>query len=282
MRVALTGHTGFIGRYVLTELVRRGAEIIALSRRPESASKSGKITFIPVDIQASKGVDYTSIGAPDVLIHAAWGGLPHFKSLHHIEQELPSHYAFLSALIKSGLPSLVVTGTCLEYGMQSGPLAEENPTRPVTSYGLSKDSLRKQLEILKSHHDFNFAWARLFYLYGDGQGSKSLLPQLSDAVSRGDASFNMSGGEQLRDYLPVERVAAYIVDLAMMRANCGPVNICSGEPISIRRLVADWLEKYGWSIKLNYGYYPYSDYEPMAFWGDDRKLKQVLQGQSSA
>jgi hypothetical protein len=29
-------------------------------------------------------------------------------------------------------------------------------------------------------------------------------------------------------------------------------------------------------IVLNTGYYPYSDYEPMSFWGDNNKLKSIL------
>lgn len=280
MRVALTGPTGFIGRHVLAELGRRNVEIVALSRHHDVSFKNEKVTFVALDITSATSVDYNDIGSPDVLIHAAWGGLPNYSSLHHIEQELPLQYSFLSRLIKSGLPALVVTGTCFEYGMQSGPLSESNPTRPITSYGLAKDILRRQLEMLKSHHNFNLAWGRIFYPYGEGQGPKSLLSQLRDSVLKGDAAFNMSGGEQLRDYLPVELVADYLVDLAVMRADCGPVNICSGEPVSIRRLVEAWLEKNNASIALNLGHYPYTDYEPMAFWGDNLRLNQTLQRQS--
>jgi len=41
-----------------------------------------------------------------------------------------------------------------------------------------------------------------------GQAPTSLYTQLQQAIARGDSVFNMSGGEQLRDYLPVE-VAAH-------------------------------------------------------------------------
>ena len=59
----------------------------------------------------------------------------------------------------------------------------------------------------------------------------------------------------------------------------GVVNVCSGEPISVRKLVEGWIEDNGWSIKLNLGYYPYPDYEPMAFWGDRRKLDRCLESE---
>ena len=231
---------------------------------------------VELDI-AEPGEDcFERLGRPDVLIHLAWEGLPNYKSLHHFEIELPRQFRFLKTVIEAGLPSLLVTGTCFEYGMQSGPLSEEMPTKPNNPYGHAKDALRKQLEFLKTVQPFALTWVRLFYLYGEGQPKGSLYPQLKDAVLRGDGVFNMSGGEQQRDYLPITEVANYLVSLAMMERNNGTVNICSGKPISVRKLVEGWIVKNGWAMDLNLGHYPYPDYEPMAFWGDRNKLDQCL------
>ena len=104
-------------------------------------------------------------------------------------------------------------------------------------------------------------------MYGEGQPSTSLYPKLKEAILNKDLVFNMSGGEQLRDYLPVHDVARQIVQLAMNREDVGSVNISSGKPISVRRLVEQWVSDNRWNIELNLGYYPYPDYEPMAFWG---------------
>jgi dTDP-6-deoxy-L-talose 4-dehydrogenase (NAD+) len=175
-------------------------------------------------------------------------------------------------MVEAGLTSLLVTGTCFEYGMQSGALSEDMPTKPNNPYAYAKDALRQQLEFLKSIQPFNQTWARLFYMYGEGQPSTSLYPKLKEAISLGDKVFNMSGGEQLRDYLPVTEVALQIVRLAIAQRDLGTVNICSGTPISIRRLVEHWLQENNWKIELGLGYYPYPDYEPMAFWGDRRRL----------
>ena len=87
----------------------------------------------------------------------------------------------------------------------------------------------------------------------------------------------MSSGEQLRDYLPVENVAEYIVKIALQDRINGIINCCSGIPVSIRELVENHLEKKQKKIHLNLGYYPYPDYEPMEFWGDNRKLKAILE-----
>ncbi|MCD4680088.1 MAG: hypothetical protein K8S00_06855 [Bacteroidales bacterium] len=86
----------------------------------------------------------------------------------------------------------------------------------------------------------------------------------------------MSGGEQLRDYLPVEKVAENIIKISMQDKIDGIINCCSGKPISIRNFVENYLEKANQNIELNLGYHPYPDWEPMAFWGDTSRLNKIL------
>lgn len=268
MKIAVTGASGFIGRYVLSELNTRGVEIIAITRdATRLADVGGTVRVVEMDIAQPTADSFERLGKPDVLIHLAWDGLPNYKSLHHFETELPKQYQFLKSMVECGLPSMLVTGTCFEYGMQSGALAPTTPTKPTNPYGYAKDALRQQLEYLKTTKPFNLTWGRLFYMHGERQPSTSLYPKLKEAVLRGDKVFNMSGGEQLRDYLAVEEVAHQIVELVINRHDSGAVNICSGNPISVRRLVEQWIKENDWSIELNLGYYPYPDYEPMAFWG---------------
>jgi nucleoside-diphosphate-sugar epimerase len=279
MRVAVTGATGFIGHHVLAELCRRGHKATACvrdaSRLPVEFLQMG-VEIRHVDIGAGDEPDWPDLGSPDVLIHLAWDGLPNYHSLHHFESELPKQYAFLARLVRTGLPALAVTGTCFEYGMQSGALSEEAPCLPNNCYGFAKNTLHRQLRFLSARHSFNLVWARLFYLYGDGQAPSSLLSQLRRAVTEGKQVFDMSGGEQLRDYLPVASVANYLSTLATLGQDVGPVNICSGKPISVRRLVESWIGEHGWKIELNLGHYPYPDYEPLAFWGNADKLSTII------
>ena len=279
MKVAVTGATGFIGRHVVAELNRRSFHAVLVSRSTaEIPSAFSGHTVVVADLKDPPDDLFCLLGEPDVLIHLAWSGLPNYKSLHHFEEELPQQYRFLKHLVESGLRNLLITGTCVEYGMQSGPLREDCETRPTTPYGFAKDSLRRQLEYLRQAKPFNLTWARLFYLYGEGQAESSLLPQLRKAVEDGDPFFNMSGGEQLRDYLPVTELARRLVCLAFDSRNWGIVNVCSGTPISVRKLVEGWIKENSWRILLNLGFYPYPAYEPMAFWGDGGKMDRGLKG----
>jgi dTDP-6-deoxy-L-talose 4-dehydrogenase (NAD+) len=277
MKIAVTGATGFIGRHVLSELVSHPVDVVAVVRKISPVNSIlNDIDLVQVDLNNPPQNAFDVIGRPDVLIHLAWGGLPNYRSLHHFEHELPIQYRFLSGLVRSGLSGLVVAGTCFEYGMQSGQLSEAMEAYPDNPYGFAKDTLRRQLEYLRKSQPFALTWTRLFYLYGDGQAESSLLPQLKLAVEQGHGVFNMSGGEQLRDYLPVIDVAKNLVTLALNRADIGVLNLCSGKPISVRKLVEDWIDENNWNINLNLGHYPYTDYEPLAFWGDRRKLDNFL------
>jgi len=267
----VTGARGFVGRHVLGALSQARVQIVATTRsaaRAESPAPTN-VRWVTLDLGQPPERCFELLGEPDVLIHLAWGGLPNYRSPHHFETELPTQYRFLAGLVREGLPALLSVGTSFEYGLQNGPLAAATETRPANPYGFAKDTLRKQLQHLKTLHPFALTWARLFYMWGEGQPETSLFPALKKAVAAGQPVFNMSGGEQLRDYLPVAEVARRLVDLALTPRDLGAVNICSGTPISVRRLVEGWIKEHGWKIELKLGELPYPDYEPMAFWGVD-------------
>jgi len=281
MRVLVTGATGFIGNHVVNTILKYNInEVIATSINSIQDAKKflwyKDVDYISLDLNKPIDNFFKVFKEPDTLIHLSWEGLPNFKDLYHFERNVLFNYQFLKNMIKNGLKNLNVIGTCLEYGLQEGCLSEKLQTRPATAYALGKDTLRKFIEELNKSFKFNFKWIRLFYMYGMGQSPKSILPQLSKALDNNDKTFNMSGGEQLRDYLSIEKVAEYIIKISLQEKILGIINCCSGEPISIRKLVETHIEKSGKSIKLNLGYYPYPDYEPMAFWGDNSKLNTIL------
>jgi len=280
-KILVTGASGFIGTYVVEELLKYKVEVIASSSNIEKATKTkwySRVTYIPFDLGDYRGTDnyFKFFCEPDVLIHLAWQGLPNYKSQVHTDINLPQHTAFLTNLIQNGLQDITITGTCLEYGIREGGLSEDMPPMPSNSYAVAKDSLRDFLQRIQDEYSFSFKWIRLFYMYGKGQNPNSLLSQLDKALEKGNEVFNMSGGQQLRDYLPVEKVAEYIVKIATQNDVTGIINCCSGQPITVKKFVEDYLKSNHKHIKLNLGCYPYNDYEPMHFWGENRKLKSII------
>jgi dTDP-6-deoxy-L-talose 4-dehydrogenase (NAD+) len=277
VNVLVTGATGFLGQHVVQRLLERGHEVTATARHVRKANNfpsSSNVRFVVCDLEQIPGDPSGLFAHPDAVVHLAWPDLSDYASSRHVEKTLPAHCRFLRSLIQAGLGHVLVAGTCLEYGLKNGPLAESTPTEPVNSYALAKDTLRRFLELLKQQHLFILQWARLFYIYGPGQRSTSLLAHLDHAIDSNAATFDMTGGEQLRDFLPVEDIAARLVSLLDHGECQGCVNICSGRPISVRHLVEQHLARRGANIRLNLNCLPYSKYEPMAFWGDGTKFSR--------
>jgi nucleoside-diphosphate-sugar epimerase len=276
MKVMVTGATGFVGRHVVNALLVRGHSVLAVARDSERAQDMpwfDRVEFTQCDLHESFESLLKPEVLPDAIVHLAWPGLPNYKDFFHISKNLPADIAFLEAAVRSGVPHLLVAGTCLEYGMQYGPLTEDMETSPTTPYGFAKDALRKSLQLLQKEKSFVLQWMRLFYMHGEGQNKNSLLAQLDRAIDEKQTVFNMSAGNQLRDYLPIQKVAEnFSVALEKPQIQ-GVINCCSGVPVSVLDLVQQRCREKASDIKINRGYYPYPDYEPLAFWGIPSKLK---------
>jgi dTDP-6-deoxy-L-talose 4-dehydrogenase (NAD+) len=283
MRILVTGATGFIGRHVVDYLFSLGKhELITTAAESKEEAQSlcpvlKNTVYISKNLNDKEGNYFSFFRNPDCVIHLSWEGLPNYNELFHIERNLPSNFYFIKNMIQNGLADITVAGTCFEYGLQDGCLNEEMPAAPVTVYGLAKDTLRKFVELLHSTYKFNLKWARFFYLYGEGQGKKTLWGQLEEAAKNNQNEFNMSMGEQLRDYISIECAAEYMSTIALQNEITGIINCCSGKPVSVRRFVENFFNERGIDMKLNLGYYPYPEFEPLAFWGDTEKLSKLLE-----
>jgi dTDP-6-deoxy-L-talose 4-dehydrogenase (NAD+) len=279
-RIAVTGASGFLGQHVLRALVARGARPLACCRsRAAAARLAGWCDVTVCDPSRPPSVGLDELGQPDTVLHLAWEGLPDYHGMHHIEQVQSWHYPWLAGLVRAGLPRLLVVGTCLEYGLAAGALSETLPPQPVTAYGVAKHALQQALTCLQRERPFALGWLRLFYTWGEGQAPNALYSQFRRALEAGETRFPMSAGEQLRDYLPVATLADHLARLALSRREPGVMNVCSGEPVSVRRLVEGWNAAAPRPLELELGRFPYPDHEALAFWGDPGRLQAFLAGE---
>jgi|TARA_B110000238_G_scaffold186907_1_gene216481 nucleoside-diphosphate-sugar epimerase len=282
MKILVTGATGFIGSNLIKVLLKnKSNQIIATSRNIKKAKNFdwfSKVTYYEYDLNNSTNKDlYSFFDKPNQLIHLAWDKVSDVKDLVHIEEILFDHFKFIKNMIAGGLKDIVVAGTCFEYGMIEGCLSEDLDTKPSNSYGIAKDTLRKFIIELKENFSFQYKWIRIFYVYGEGQSKRSLFYLLDKAIKNKDKQFNMSGGEQLRDYLYISELTKYICLIADQNIYVDKIiNCCSGNPRSVKDLVQEYLKDKDYNISLNLGYYPYRDFEPMAFWGDRTNLENLL------
>ena len=131
MKVIVTGASGFIGKSLIKELYKHDIEVIAIVRnRNKIPELVDSIKIIEMDLSHPTSEFFDIIEPSVSLVHLAWNGLKNYESIEHIEKELPMHYDFLKSVIGLGVKNIVVTGTCFEYGLQSGKLSEEFDTKP--------------------------------------------------------------------------------------------------------------------------------------------------------
>ncbi len=276
MKFAVIGATGYIGRHLISILIAQGHSVIAVVR---DIHKNFPLKEKCTVIESGDNQLYSLIKSREIdsLIYLAWGELDNYNSFRHINYELEFHFDFISSLIDAGLKSLIVSGTCLEYGKQSGELSENMKVKPENFYAIAKNELRKRLVKLQSNYNFNLVWTRIFYIYGDDQGDRTLFGQIQNAIENKDKTFNMSKGDQTRDYISIDKLSKVLSRLLVLRKNIGIINVCSGIPKSVKSLVEDWLDDKSYQMKLNTGFYSYNDYEPLHFWGNSDKLNLILE-----
>lgn len=280
MRILVTGATGGLGELIIDKLKAKGVEIVSTSRRSEKAAQCDYLngtTYIPYDIGSRSDLDlYSYFGKPDLVIHLAWEKLDQYKTDEHTGRILDDHKHFVSNLIENGLKDVTVVGTCYEYGLQEGMLSEDMQSKPGLPYSVAKNALRLFIEEKRKEKNISFKWIRIFYVFGEVKGRKNLYTHLITAIKNKDESFNMSGGEQVRDFLTPAQIAEYIIMIASQCKIEGIINCCSGKPVKLKEFILDFLKINHYNIRLNLGVFPYPDYEPMNTWGSTEKLDKIV------
>jgi nucleoside-diphosphate-sugar epimerase len=276
MKIALTGVSGFIGNNLIKILLKKkNIEILNLYRKKKFIHK--KVKNIKFDFHNLNSNFYKKLKNTDILIHLAWDNLDDHNSKKHI-RTYKKNLIFLRKIISQKIKNIFIMGTCFEYGKKKEGLLKENyNTYPSNNYALSKDLLRKSLfKNTKKKTFTNIIWGRLFYLYGDKQPEKTLYGALKKSIKNNDKKFNMSPGNQKRDYLHIDDVSKYVYLLSVYSKKSDIFNICSGKGVRLVKIVKKWIKSKNSKIKLNLGYYDYSSKEPLHFWGSNNKLRNFI------
>ena len=158
------------------------------------------------------------------------------------------------ALADIGGRRFVGVGTCFEYDLTQGKLSVATPLKPQTLYAACKASVFHVLTHLLPTRRVEFAWCRLFYLYGESEDPRRLVPYLRDRLSAGEVA-ELTSGAQIRDFLDVREAGAMVADAALSHRT-GPMNICSGVPITVRQLAERIADEFGRRDLLRFGARP--------------------------
>ena len=127
MKVLVTGAAGYMGKYVVKELLGKGHEVYAIDFNHKEIDSRAEI--LDVDIFSGDDRIYEKVKCPDLCIHLAWqDGFVH-NSPKHMEN-LSKHFTFLKNLIDGGCKRIAVMGTMHEIGFWEGAVDENTPCNP--------------------------------------------------------------------------------------------------------------------------------------------------------
>ena len=165
----------------------------------------------------------------------------------------------------AGVKRYVGIGTCFEYDLSAGVLSTDTPLNPLTPYAGTKAALYMGLSQWLSEQSVEFAWCRLFYLYGEGEDERRLVPYLHKQLAKGEA-VELTSGKQIRDFLDVSEAGRIIAEVALGEQP-GPINVCSGVPITVRQLAEQIAATYGRRDLLEFGARPDNLVDPLCVLG---------------
>jgi nucleoside-diphosphate-sugar epimerase len=180
----------------------------------------------------------------DTVIHSAWYAEPgKYLSADENLSCLSGTLQLAKAAIQAGVARFVGIGTCFEYDLSVGYLRTDTPLAPATLYGACKASAYLTLSRLMERDEQSFAWCRLFYLHGEGEYSRRLVPYVRSRLAAGERA-ELTSGRQIRDYLDVKDAGRMIADVALGGAK-GALNICSGTPVTVAELAFRIADEFG-------------------------------------
>jgi nucleoside-diphosphate-sugar epimerase len=135
-----------------------------------------------------------------------------------------------------------MAGSCAEYDWRYSFCKEGlTPLNPNTVYGTCKHSLQQMFNTIIKNMDISGVWGRIFFLYGPHEHPARLVSSVIQSILL-DRPADCSHGNQMRDFLYVKDVADAFV--ALLESNItGPVNIASGQPLSLKEIIYKIAEK---------------------------------------
>jgi len=133
-------------------------------------------------------------------------------------------------------------------------LSVDTPLKPITPYAAAKAATYTMLSQWLPRKGVEFAWCRLFYLFGEDEDSRRLVPYIRSQLESNHA-VELTSGNQIRDFMDVAEAGKMISEVALGSAQ-GAVNVCSGVPITVRQLAEKIADEYGKRELLRFGARP--------------------------
>ncbi len=285
-RVLVTGAGGFIGRCSLEPLCAANDEVHAVLSKKAGAGEGVRLPGAHVHhadlLDAGEIESLIASVRPTHLLHFAWIATPglYWNSAEN-HRWLAASRHLLQCFGAGGGVRAVVAGSCAEYDWshvqvcneRGSPLASSSG-KPMPAYTECKLALQQTLADAGRTQGLSTAWGRIFFQFGPHEHPERLVASVIISLLSGREA-RCTHGQQVRSYLHVADVGTAFAALLGSEVT-GPVNIGSGEPISIAALLERLARQIGRADLLRLGARAAAEGEPPLLVPDIGRLRDEV------
>ena len=289
MKIVVTGAGGFVGGWLVPQLMKHGHTVSALGIGTSEILEHLSVPVHEVDILDVEAVrDCLSSETPDAVIHlAAISNVPvsWAKPQETIAVNVEGTVNVLSALAEVNPNACFLNiGSSDEYGLtakEGKPLTEDMPCRPQNPYSISKLCAEQMVIQIGKKNGVRVVSTRSFNHFGPGQAKGFVVSDFASqiaAIERDEKEPVLHVGDlnAWRDFSYVGDVVAAYVALVESETAEGVYNVCSGEAIQVKDMLRRLLSMSRASIRVEQDTERFRPSEVPYFVGDGTRCKSVI------
>ena len=249
-KVLVAGGSGLIGSHTIEELLHRGAQVRATIHSKEPVIKDDRIEYIQCNLtqredcaRVVQDMDYVILCAANTSGAAVMAQNP----IAHITANLLINSQILEAACLAGVSRLLFVSSTTVYPAVTYPVKEEEgfTGEPHPSYfavGWMKRYIEKLAEFYYQRYGMKIALIRPTNIYGpydkfDFETSHVLPALMRRAVEKQNPFEVWGDGSAVRDFMYVSDLVEALLLTLENYAECQPLNIGSGQPVTIKESV---------------------------------------------
>jgi nucleoside-diphosphate-sugar epimerase len=281
MRIFVTGASGFLGSYLVADLLEHGHEVAILVRRDAPIPWRLNDLIDRTTVVAGSLDDIPALRAPleafgpHAVAHMAWRGVGNADRNSSSQARNIVAAAELAALAAQTRSKVFVgAGSQAEFGPYDRRISPTDATCPTTLYGKAKLAAAHMTEQIARDSGMRFAWLRIFSTYGPKDAEHWLIPNFIKTLAKGER-MSLTGCQQRWGFLHARDAAsAFRIVLTHPDAN-GFFNV--GHPDA--PLLSDTLtilrDLVNPDAVLGFGDIPYRSDQVMILQADTKRLADL-------